>query len=820
MRYVLLTLAIALVANIQAQRIRGQVVDSVTGDGIENANIQILTSNRKFILETAVSDKFGYFNVRLRLTGSSTFDGNIVVSHVSYKPISQALPADLSKPFVLQMAPITQVSDEVVVDATRAGEKQPTTFTNISKEEIKNSNLGQDMPMLLKMVPGAVSYSDAGAGIGYTGIRIRGVDPTRINVTVNGIPINDAESQGVFWVNMPDFASSVQNIQVQRGVGSSTNGAAAFGSTVSVQTNAVQQNPYGSITSGFGSFNTLRNNVQFGTGLMENNWSFDGRLSQIKSDGFIDRASSNLRSFYLSGGYYGEKTILRANVFSGKEITYQAWYGIPEPKVKGNYAALDAYANFLGDPIDRMLTEDDRTYNPYNYENEVDNYQQDHYQLHLTHQFNSELNANVSLHYTRGAGYYEQYKPGEDLQDYGLSPVYTGNDTINESDIIRRRWLDNHFYGIVYSANYTRDKLKLTYGGAWNKYEGAHFGEIIWAEFASNSSIRDRYYDNDAVKTDFNNFIKATYELSTRWSFFADVQFRLVNYSFKGPDDNGAILDQEVNYQFVNPKGGLVFLPASDQQIYFSVSIGNREPVRNDFTESSPTSRPTPEQLVDYELGYRWNRRNTRLQLTAYYMDYKDQLILTGEINDVGAYTRVNVPESYRTGVEAEFSWNILNWLQWNATAAISQNKVKAFTEYVDNWDPPYNEMEIRHTNTDLAFSPNTVLGSMLRFKVYKGIDIDIISKYVSRQYLDNTQNANRSLDGFFRNDLRLHLAKKKFIGLGSIDLSVQVNNVLGEKYEPNGYSFSGIISGERYDFNYLYPMAGRNYLAMLTLSF
>lgn len=821
----------AMMASAQTA-VSGRLLNEQNQEGVEDAHLSLFSGDT--LVGIATSNKLGYFSIPVKTKG----DFSLLISHVAYESLSKEISKDAMKGLHILLKPIVAISDEAVVKATRMGKDLPGTHTNISKKEIQQSNLGQDLPFLLNQVPGAVVNSDAGAGIGYTGIRIRGVDPTRINVTINGIPVNDAESQGVFWVNMPDFASSVQNIQVQRGVGTSTNGAAAFGATINLQTNAVQKNPFGEVSYALGflqnnwsgsdykmawRLNTQKRNIVFGTGLMENNWSFEGRLSEITSDGFIDRSSSNLQSYYLSAAHYGKKSVFKVNVFSGKEITYQAWNGIPDAKVNGDAKGLERYYAFGLDDSTHLANSGNRTYNAYTYDNEVDHYQQSHAQVHYSYQFNKQWAANISLHTTLGEGYYEQYKYGEDLADYNLDPVITPNDTIGSTDLIRRRWLDNTFAGVVYSANYTGDKLNLILGGGYNVYQGKHFGEVIWARFASNGEIRHRYYDNDAYKSDFNTYIKAAYQLTTRFSAFVDLQYRGIYYSFLGYDNNQNNVTQDVSFNFINPKAGLQYQINTNQSLYATFSRANREPVRDDFTQSTPETRPKAEVLNDLEIGWIVQSAKHRLQVVAYNMAYTDQLTLTGKINDVGAYTRVNVDQSFRRGLEIEYSRNIFNWLQWNATLALSQNKVKNFTEYVDDYDSSWNylgQLQQSYENTDLAFSPAIVASSMFRFNLAKTLSIDWISKYVGRQYLDNTQNEGRSLDPFWVNDLRINFLTQKVYFAKEFRLSLLASNIFNVAYEPNGYSWAMRYGGQRYDFNYLFPQAGTNFLIQATLRF
>ncbi|MEM6297993.1 MAG: TonB-dependent receptor, partial [Bacteroidota bacterium] len=650
----------------------------------------------------------------------------------------------------------------------------------------------------LRFQPSIIATSDAGAGVGYTGIRIRGSDATRTNITINGIPLNDAESQGVFWVNMPDFASSVNSLYIQRGVGTSTNGAGAFGASVNIQTEEASDDPFAEINNSYGSFNTWKHNVRFGTGKIGERVSVAGRLSKVTSDGFIDRAFSDLKSFFVTGKYEDVEGghELEANIFSGQEQTYQAWYGVPE-------AALE---------------EGNRTLNVVDYENETDNYQQDHYQLIYTKRglFGLNLNANAALHYTYGRGYFEQYRADDELADYGISPVTLGDTTVENSDLIRRRWLDNDFYGIVYNLNYYGDKLDLHLGGGWNRYEGAHFGEVIWAEFASNSEIRERYYDNDATKTDFNTFLKATYEPVDQLSLFADLQIRQVNYEFLGFDNEGRNVTQDDQLTFFNPKFGARFT-SNAHQAYLSYAVAHREPNRNDYTESTPRSRPNPEVLRNVEAGYSYSKGVLNLFGNFYYMNYKDQLVVTGAVNDVGAYTRQNVAKSYRLGVElgAEANWEKVS-LKGNLT--LSRNKIQEFTEFLDDFDNG-GQIQNTYTDTDIAFSPSVVGAAEVTYRPAKGLELSFLNKYVGEQFLDNTQSDTRKIDAYFVSDLRLQyqFKTKPFKNVG---LNLLINNIFDIEYEANGYTFGYLAGGATTYENFFFPQAGTNFLLGLQVRF
>lgn len=803
-------------------KLSGRVTDAARGEALSGANVVLESRNQGI-----ATGPNGFYEFQNLPAGNYT----LRVSYLGYEQVKRQITvnSDSRQDFVLEQSSLR--AGEVMVSATRANEKTGTTFTNVSRELIEERDFGQDMPYLLEQTPSVVVNSDAGAGVGYTGIRIRGSDITRINVTINGIPVNDAESHGVFFVNMPDFASSVQDIQVQRGVGTSTNGAGAFGASINIQTQEVRREAYAETDHTYGSFNTWRNNVRFGTGLINGKFAFDGRLSRIVSDGYVDRGSSNLKSFYFSGGYYGDKTSVKFVTFSGQEKTYQAWYGTPEALVYGNVADLQAYIdrNYItGTDLENLLNSG-RRYNYYTYDNETDNYQQDHYQLHLSHDFSSVLSFSGALHYTYGRGYYEQFRADDDFEDYGLDNVVIGDETISSTDLIRRRWLDNDFYGATYALQYNpNNRLNATLGGAWNRYDGRHFGEIIWARFASNSDIRDNYYDNDAQKTDFNVFAKVNYGLTDKLSVFGDLQLRTVDYSFLGFDNDLENITQDVNYTFWNPKAGITYDLQPEHQLYASYGIGNREPVRDDFTESTPSSRPKHETLRNLEAGYRGtlNLGNVggknlaaHAEVNYFYMDYKNQLVLTGQINDVGGYTRTNIDNSYRQGVELAGGLNLGSFVSLNINVAYSQNKIDGFNEFIDDYDTGDQAINYYNEST-IAFSPDWVTTSILEAEVLKGLKAAFIYKTVSKQYLDNTENENRIIPAYQVGDLRFRYSIGIKNVLKELELGLLINNVVNEKYAANGYTFSYIAGGSQITENFYYPQATRNFLLSLGLKF
>jgi iron complex outermembrane receptor protein len=712
----------------------------------------------------------------------------------------------------------------IVVSRLRA--KDNPSNTTVTKEVLGFKNFGQDMPTLLEFTPSVVTTSDAGAGVGYSGLRIRGVDASRINVTINGVPVNDPESHDVYWVNMPDLVGSVENIQIQRGVGSSTNGAAAFGASVNIKTSDIRSKAYARTDLAAGSFGTLKGTLQAGTGLLNNRFSLDARLSQIRSDGYLDRATSDLTSLGLTATYLTEKSIWKAVVLNGSERTYQAWYGTPESRYRGDSLGMLDYAsrNGLSTEETANLLNSGRSYNYYTYANQVDNYKQDNYQLHFIHKFSNRLDFNLAAHYTYGRGFYEEYRSDDALSDYGLAPVFIGADTIASTDLIRRRWLDNHFVGMVYGLNFQKNQyLKFTFGGAVNRYTGQHFGEVIWAQFASNSEIYERYYDNDAVKQEASTYLKTNYQ-KNGYDLTLDLQYRGINYNFLGVDQvSGELTDvtQTVNYNFFNPKLALA-KSFGAQQVFGTFGIANREPVRRDFRESTPANRPIPERMYNTELGYRFQNERLLAQTNLYLMYYDQQLVLTGQINDVGGYTRTNVDQSYRAGLEIELQYAVSSKIRLQSASSLSQNKIINFVEYVDVYldeAPYYTQIQINHGTTDLAFSPNFIQTLGLQYAPVKSLQLALQTKYVSRQFLDNTSDLNRSIDPFtFTNFILNWKVKQQFAE--NFELGLLVNNIFSAQYANNGYTFSYQYGGQTTTENFYYPQAGRHFLLKMSMAF
>lgn len=815
-KFLMVVAIICISAASQAQYKLSGIVRDPAGEILPGATLRLEGTT-----QAQAADARGRFAFRNLPAGNYV----LLISYVGFESKTEQVNLTADVDVDIRLSDRAFVTDEVIVRATRADAKTPTAFSSLDKKEIRKQNFGQDLPILLNWQPSVVTTSDAGAGVGYTSMWIRGSDQTRINVTINGVPLNDSESQGVFWVDIPDIASSTENIQIQRGVGTSTNGAGAFGASVNLQTNTVREEAYADIINAVGSFNTRRHTAAFGTGLIGSGWTIDGRFSRIESDGFIDRASSDLRAYYMAAGYYGKKTMLKAILFGGHEVTYQAWYGVPESRLNNDTEAMQRTAEAEGwsqRQLDNLLNSNSRTFNVYTYPNQVDDYAQDHYQLHFSHRLTDNLTANTSLHYTYGRGFYEQFRERDRLSRYGLDNVVIGTETISRMDLVRRRWLDNDFYGFTYAFNYEKEKLSSTLGGAWNRYEGDHFGEIIWAQYALNFDKDHRYYYNLGDKRDFNVYWKNAYQLSDKLSAFVDVQFRSIAYTVEGIDNDRVNIDVDVNYDFFNPKLGLNYVMDEQHSIFASYSIANREPVRRDFIDAPGGRTPLHETLRDLEIGFRRNTKNYNFNMNYYFMDYVNQLVLTGALNDVGAAIRTNAERSYRTGVELDFQYQLNQCWTWAANLSLSRNKIREFTEvlydYGVNFDE-FNVIENQYQNTDISFSPSVISGSILSYKPVKNLELSLLSKYVGQQFLDNTSNVQRSLNAYFVNDLRMiYSIQPKFIK--NIDFSLLVNNLMNAAYESNGYTYGYFGGGITYRENFYYPQAGTNFMFSVGLSF
>jgi iron complex outermembrane receptor protein len=694
--------------------------------------------------------------------------------------------------------------DEVLVKAVRVDAKSPITHTNLSKKEIAKRNLGQDIPMLLNFLPSVVTTSDAGAGIGYTGLRIRGVSSQSTNVTINGIPYSDAESLGTFWVNLGDFASSVENLQVQRGVGTSTNGSGAFGASINILTDAFSKEASGEISNSFGSFNSRKHTVKFSTGLMNDHIEIAGRLSNIESDGYVDRASTSLKSYFLQGSYVDDNTLIKAITFGGNNVTYQSWFGIDADQLRED-RRFNPAGQFTDENGDTQF-----------YDNEVDDYRQDHYQLHWNERINGNWSTNIGLNYTYGRGFFEQFREDDDFATYSFNELTVDGQTVNTTDLVRRRWLDNDYYVVNANVNYKNNNIDWLQGISFSHYDGDHFGEVIWARFASNSNIRDRYYEGNGKKNDLSIFNKATIRLNEKIQLYGDLQVRNVNYETSGINSNLTQFNVDESYVFFNPKAGVTYEYDDNNDLYFSYARANREPNRDDF-ESDPNVQP--EQLNDFELGWRHKKGNFTFNANTYFMLYNEQLVLSGEINDVGAPIRTNSGESYRLGLELDAIIPVTPQLTLQPNLALSSNRNR---ETIRSFDGEIQNLG----STDIAFSPNFVAANAIVFQPVKNLQISLLSKFVGEQFMSNTEARKSKLDSYFTNDLNfIYTVKPKSI-FDSVVFTALVNNIFNEKFVSNGYYFTfdddfsnpGTISTvEGAGF---YPQAGINALAGVTLTF
>jgi len=782
----------SLLANAQSFTLKGKVVDE-NNISLPGATILVKENNK------GVSTDFnGNFSINLE-KGNYT----VKVSFIGYKTISKEIALVKNNQIKFTLLPNATVLEEVLVSAVRVSADVPVTFSNLSKKEIATRNLGQDIPVLLNYLPSVVSSTDAGAGVGYTYMSVRGSNGERINITVNGIPYNDAESHGSFWVNLGDFASSTENLQLQRGVGTSTNGSGAFGASLNILTDAVAEEAGGEISNSFGSYNTRKHTVKFTTGKINDHIEIAGRLSNISSDGYVDRASSDIKSYYLQGSYTDENTLIKAVTFGGKEVTYQAWYGLTADEL-----------------------EEDRRQNPYTYENEVDDYNQNHYQLHWNEKLNNNWSTNLGLNYTKGSGFFEQFEDDTDeINLYNGIVVATDSyiddwgEVVPITDLIRRRWLDNDFYVVNFNTNYKTEKLNLISGISYSNYAGDHFGEVIWAkEFSENANIRDRYYFSDAKKTDFSIFTKATFDINEKLSGYADVQGRFVNYQTKGLTSDLDNIDVDANFNFFNPKVGLTYKINDDNNLYTSFAVANREPNRNDF-EGGVT---THETLNDLEFGWRLKSQNFKLNTNVYYMNYKNQLVLTGALDDVGAPVRATSGDSYRLGLEIDADITISDQFSIKPNAAFSSNKNRDFYSQIDGTLQNLG-------NTDLSFSPDIVAGNLFIYKPVENLQFTFLSKFVGKQFMSNLGSKvsdNDLLDSFFTSDFNIVYQITPNRIFKSIVFTALVNNIFNTEYVDRGYygtyDDTWSVSNETTTLDYAgyYPQATRNFLMGVTLKF
>ncbi|MBN2614730.1 MAG: TonB-dependent receptor [Bacteroidales bacterium] len=788
----------------QAQfTLSGKVVDAQTKQSLPGATVFINHS-----LLATVTDAQGTFFFKHVKPGSYELE----VRFMGFQTKKQTVKVSGNTELTIPLKSTSFMSDEVVISATTAQKASPNTYQDISGMKLNQNNQGKDLPFLLQMTPSVVVTSDAGAGVGYTGLRIRGVGLNGINVTLNGVPVNDAESQDVYFVDLPNVASLVSTLQIQRGVGTSSNGSAAFGASINMQTDAFQPDAYVEIDNSAGSFQTFKNNVRFSSGLLHKHWILTGNFSNINSQGYIDRAFSHLKSAYLSAGYFGKKDIFKAIVMLGHEKTYQAWYGVPKDSLATNRTynpageIYDANGKLLG-----------------YYPNETDNYTQDYYQLHYAHQFTKQFNLATAVFLTRGYGYYESYDNNQSFADYGLNDTVIGNTTVSTTNLIEQKWLNNYFYGFNVFGNYAGGRSKWSFGGGWNYYDGDHYGKVIWAQVALLGEYDRNWYFNTGLKADYNLFVKWNYKLNDQLNLMADVQYRGIHYQIKGIHDNLRNISQSHQFQFLNPKAGIYYTVNQDNSLYFSFAVSHREPNRSVYRDADPNQVIKQEKLMDYELGYQFHRSDFSIHTTLYYMDYKDQFVLTGKINNVGTAILTNVPKSYRAGIELSAHWKASKFADWNLMATFSQNKILGFTEYVDNWnywdDPatqPYQYSKYLGT-TDISFSPDVIAGSVLTLHPVTNGSISWTSKYVGRQYIDNTSTKERSLNPYWVNNLRLDYTVHNTL-FRSMTFVLSLNNIFNALYSTNAWVYNYYYNQVEYEMNGYFPQAGFNFMAGINL--
>ena len=733
------------------------------------------------------TDFNGEFNFRVKPRNYT-----LVISYTGYQSKKIVVITQRDIYLKIQLQPASEKLEEVIIKAVKATPDMPVAQTNVSKQQLQEQNLGQDIPYLLETLPSVVATSDAGTGIGYTGIRIRGIGAQQINVTLNGIPFNDPESQSVYWVDIPDIAANTQNIQIQRGVGTSTFGTGAFGASLNLQTYQISKEASAGIQTTFGSFNTKKFGIKGATGILNNHFSFTGHFSKTTSDGYIDRASSNLKSYYVSGAYKDNKNLLKALAFGGHEITYQAWYGVDKQTFETNPTF-----NYAGAIYDNNWNVIDY------YDNEVDNYTQDHYQLHYSHKFSEYFNLNLATHYTYGRGYYEQYKQDEDFASYGFMPIVINGQTINHTDLIRRKWLDNDFYGAIASLEYRSDIGHYILGLAANEYDGRHFGRVIWAQYASNTKIRHEYYRNTGIKKSVNGFAKAVYNISDRFKLFTDIQFRKIDYTVKGTiawQTPWQLTDQLF---FINPKIGIYYDLNSNNDLYISVAQTHREPNRDDYQNNA--EKPKPETLNDIEAGWKFKKNNLNAEVNLYGMLYKDQLVLSGRITNVGDPIRENIGESHRYGIETQIGYRLNNKIRFEGNLTLSDNRNK---EYIARENGQFKI----YKNTKIAYSPDVVGAGMITFNPVKKLKLSAVTKYVGSQYMDNRNIPASKLDSYWIENLLVSYNSGTNKWLKNATFTLKLNNIFNKKYASNGYMWG--------DNPYYFPQAGFNVLAGLNLEF
>jgi iron complex outermembrane recepter protein len=779
---------------------------------------KVTDQSGKALAGAGVTIAYSFIGIHTDIDGTYSLsglkNGNYILSFsfIGYETIVKEVSLHGTLTLNISLSEKAFLTEDVFVSAMRAGEHAPLAFSTVGKEMLKKQNSGYDMPYLLSLTPSYVETSEAGNGIGYTSLRIRGTDANRINVTIDGIPLNDAESQQVFWVDLPDLASSLENIQVQRGAGTSSNGSGAFGATISLQTLNPESEPFAQVATSLGSFSTIKNSVSAGTGMLGGKFGMMMRYSDIKSDGYIKRTGSNHRSENISGIFRSGNSFLKANILLGEEHTGIGWWGVPKKML-----SIDRKYNPAGEYTDEAG-------NIKFYDNESDNYKQNHFQLIYSQKFGDYFSLHTAVHYTKGKGYYEEYREDQNYSDYGLQNVIIADSVLTSTDLIRRKWMSNDFYGLVYSLKYQKERVEATVGGGMNQYLGDHFGKIIWMKYAGSTEKDYQWYFNNSKKGEISLYGKINYMLSNKASIFGDFLYRHILYKMKGKDDDLKDIGQEHSFGFFNPKAGIFYSITPDQDAYFSFSVANREPTREDFKEASgdPRAAPKPETLYDSELGYKLRTGKASIGVNFYSMIYKDQLVPTGELSDVGYSIMTNVEKSYRMGMEIVSEIKPAGFVDWNMNLTLSRSRIRDFTEYyteynTSDWSSKYLSKNLGEV--DIAYSPSVIATSDLGFKIRRSTELHLITKFVEKQYVDNTMSSDRMIDPYFVNNIRLDY-EPEIRKLKSFLFQILVNNIFNSVYESNGYGGNWYEDGVEKSWSYYFPQAGTNFMVKIGLKF
>ena len=714
---------------------------------------------------------------------------------------------------------------EIEVTATRASGSTPVAYTDLSHEAIARNSYGFDIPSVLALTPSMIATNETGIGIGATSVRLRGTDATRLNVTINGVSMNNPDSHSMYWYDTPDLISSVGTMQIQRGAGISTNGTGAFGGAVNMSTAPLETEFGGDVSLSNGSNNTNKQAVQVSSGLMGGHWAVDARLTHIGSDGYIDRGATDLKSYMFQGAYYNGNTMLKLVSFGGKAKTYLTYNGVTKEDMKRYGRRYHDSGQYVTSDGPFVLA--DGTHVDY-YDDQTDNYLQINNQLVLSHRFNEKWTLNATGFYTYGYGFYKQYKDARTLSEYLNIPtdVAAGK----EADLVREKIMRNHLGGLNASAAYSVRKLDLAFGGSYSYYSCPHWGVLDWVDGLEGSQIGGRWYDNDVDKHDANLFARANWSVAKGLRLFADLQYRYVSYQAWGVNDNYVSeevgmqpIDVDKQYHFFNPRAGVSYTLAERNNFYLSFAVAQKEPTRSDFTDrymfAEANTYPSSEKLYDWELGYQYTAPRLSLGVNLYYMKYKDQLVPTGMVNDGSDALNTNVPDSYRRGVELSASWRATGWFTVGANATFSQTRIESYVDALK--DSPTYGKELG--DMTIAYSPDVIANAFLNFH-HRGFEAVFHTQHVGKQYFTNNENDALSLDAYCVTNLNLAYTFRTR-SARSVRLGLLINNLFNAEYESNGYGYSYMDTWSgpapvRIDEAYYFPQAPLNVLANVTVKF